>query len=99
MIARLGMVEIGQQNVYGRAPVTRSSPVDVAQLGRALGAQSLTIDRPGQLTLAKLMRMRANGPVVLDVHIDPAVKMPKKDRFAGMAAAPPVRAQRLKAVN
>jgi acetolactate synthase-1/2/3 large subunit len=96
---RLGMVEIGQQKVYGRMPETRTSPMDVARLGRALGAQSLTIDGPNQLTQAQLMRMRERGPVVLDVRIDPAVRMPKKDRFAAMAQPAAARAPRLKAVN
>ena len=95
---RLGMVEIGQQNVYGRAPSTRTSPMDVAQLGRALGAQSLIVDGPNQITHAHLMRMRRNGPIVIDVRIDPAVKMPKKDRFTGMAQ-PQARPARVKAVN
>jgi acetolactate synthase-1/2/3 large subunit len=90
---RLGMVEIGQQLVYGRVPSTRSLPLDVAQLGRALGAQALVIDAPGQLPKAQLMRMRMRGPVVLDVRIDAAIKMPKKDRFAAVATP------RLKAVS
>ena len=80
-------------------PETRTSPMDVARLGRALGAQSLTIDGPNQLTQAQLMRMRERGPVVLDVRIDPAVRMPKKDRFAAMAQPAAARAPRLKAVN
>jgi acetolactate synthase I/II/III large subunit len=81
---RLGMVEIGQENVYGRKPMTPASPMDVAQLARALGAQSLIVDGPGQLEHAALMRMRLEGPVVIDVRIDPSVRMPKKERFSGI---------------
>jgi len=56
----------------------------VAEVARALGAQALTVDRPGQIELAQLLRMRRNGPVVVDVLVDPAVRMPKKDRFAAL---------------
>jgi hypothetical protein len=29
----------------------------------------------------------SNGPVVLDIRIDPTVKMPKNDRFKALKAA------------
>jgi acetolactate synthase-1/2/3 large subunit len=96
---RLGMVEIGHAAVYGRKPSYPTSPMNVAEVARALGAQALTVERPGQIQVAQLLRMRRAGPVVVDVRIDPAVRMPKKDRFAALAkpAAPPRR--QLTAVN
>jgi acetolactate synthase-1/2/3 large subunit len=94
--ARLGMVEIGHAAVYGRNPDYSTSPMNVADLARALGAQAVTVERPGDLTAAQLMRLRREGPVVVDVRIDPAVRMPKKDRFAALASK---RAPLIRAVN
>jgi hypothetical protein len=31
--------------------------------------------------------MRKRGPVVVDVRIDPTVKIPKRERFVGFAAS------------
>ncbi len=87
--ARLGMVEIGHAAVYGRQPNYSTSPMNVADLARALGAHAVTVERPGDLSLAHLMRLRRSGPVVVDVRIDPGVRMPKKDRFAALAAKRP----------
>jgi acetolactate synthase-1/2/3 large subunit len=83
---RLGMVELGHAAVYGRRPSYPTSPMNVADVARALGAQALTVDGPGQLRAAQLLRMRRLGPVVVDVRIDPAVRIPKKDRFAALSS-------------
>jgi hypothetical protein len=32
-----------------------------------------------------LMEMRKRGPVVVDVRIDPTIKIPKRERFVGFA--------------
>lgn len=87
--ARLGMVEIGHAAVYGRQPNYSTSPMNVADLARALGANAITVERPGDLSMAHLMRLRRLGPVVVDIRIDPSVRMPKKDRFAALAAKRP----------
>jgi acetolactate synthase-1/2/3 large subunit len=78
---RLGMVEIGHRAVYGRAPAYPTNPLDVQAVALGLGAQSYLIQRPNEiLTLGLPERLRA-GPVVLDVHIDRTIRMPKRDRF------------------
>ncbi len=84
--ARLAMVEIGHNSVYGRAPAYPTSPMDVATLGAALGARSLVVERAGDLLAAADLLRNPSGPVVVDVRIDPTVKMPKKERFT--VAAP-----------
>lgn len=80
---RLGMVEIGNTIVYGRTPKFPTGPMDVAQLAASLGARSLVADEFGQIRDAPLAALRERGPVVVDVRIDPTVKIPKRDRFVG----------------
>jgi acetolactate synthase-1/2/3 large subunit len=84
---RLGMVELGHAAVYGRRP-SYPTAIDVAQIGRALGAQALTVSHPGQILQTDLLRLREKGPVVVDVRIDPSIRMPKKDRMAAFSSAP-----------
>jgi acetolactate synthase-1/2/3 large subunit len=88
---RLGMVEIGHKAVYGRQP---SYPIDmdVGALAKGLGAEFVRVTKPGDLTRAAHLLTRPDGPVVVDVQIDPSVKLPRKDRMAELkAAARPLR--------
>jgi len=83
---RLGMVEIGHKAVYGRQP---SYPItmDVGALAHGLGAQFVRVRQPGDLTRAADLLRNPTGPVVVDVLIDPAVKLPRKDRMAELKSA------------
>lgn len=92
---RLGMVEIGATNVYGRTADFPTGPMDVPQLAAALGAQTVVADMFGQIRDADLMEMRKRGPVVVDVRIDPTIKIPKRERFIGFAA----RTKRRRTIN
>lgn len=83
---RLGMVEVGATNVYGRTAHYPTGPMDVPQLAAALGAQTVVADMFGQIRDADLMEMRKHGPVVVDVRIDATIKIPKRERFVGFAA-------------
>jgi acetolactate synthase-1/2/3 large subunit len=83
---RLGMVEIGATNVYGRTADFPTGPMDIPQLAAALGAQTVVAEEFGQIRDAQLMEMRKRGPVVVDVRIDPTIKIPKRERFVGFAA-------------
>ncbi len=88
---RLGMVELGHKAVYGRQP---SYPItmDVGALAHGLGAQFVRATRPGDLTAAAALLRNPTGPVVVDVQIDPAVRLPRKDRMAELkVAARPLR--------
>jgi acetolactate synthase-1/2/3 large subunit len=82
---RLGMVEIGATTVYGRTAEFPTGPMDVPQLAAALGAQTVVADEFGRIRDADLMEMRKRGPVVVDVRIDPTIKIPKRERFVGFA--------------
>lgn len=81
---RLGMVENGHQTVYGRHPSYPTNPLDVCAIARGLGAQTLRVERPGQLAAARELLLAATAPVVVDVAIDPDVTLPKRDRVAAM---------------
>jgi acetolactate synthase I/II/III large subunit len=83
---RLGMVEIGAKTVYGRTADFPTGPMDVPQLAAALGAQTVVADMFGSIRDANLMELRKRGPVVIDVRIDPTIKIPKRERFVGFAA-------------
>jgi acetolactate synthase-1/2/3 large subunit len=83
---RLGMVEIGATTVYGRTAQFPTGPMNVPQLAAALGAQTLVAEEFGQMRDADLMELRKRGPVVVDVRIDPTIRIPKRERFAGFAA-------------
>lgn len=84
---RYGMVELGNQAVYGRTPKYSSNEMSVCKLAEGLGAQTLLVRSAGDLLGADLLGMLAKGPVVVDVQIDPGVKMPKNMRFDSLASA------------
>ena len=80
---RLGMVENGHRAVYGRQahyPIQ----MDVGALARGLGAGFLRASVPGDLVRAGDLLRNPRGPIIVDVLIDPDVRMPKKDRMAAM---------------
>jgi acetolactate synthase-1/2/3 large subunit len=83
---RLGMVEIGHKAVYGRQP-TYPITMDVGHLARGLGAAFIRARRPGDLTRHADMLRNPAGPIVVDVLIDPEVKLPRKDRMAELKSA------------
>ncbi len=90
--ARLGMVENGHETVYGRRPSYATNPLDVCSVAAGLGAATVRVTCPEDLRAAtELLRTHA-GPVVVDVRLDPTVKLPKKDRMGAFAPkAPPSR--------
>jgi acetolactate synthase-1/2/3 large subunit len=79
---RLGMVERGHEAVYGRRPAYPTTPMDVCTIATGLGAATLRVERAGQLPAAVDLLRGAPGPVVIDVRIDHAVALPKRDRVA-----------------
>jgi acetolactate synthase-1/2/3 large subunit len=57
----------------------------VCTVARGLGAIAFRVERPGQLAgLAGALR-DTPGPVVVEVCIDPEIKLPKRDRVSAMA--------------
>jgi len=89
---RLGMVEMGHHAVYGRRP-DYPIAMDIGALAHGLGAGFVRATRPGDLVRHAEKLRNPSGPVVVDIHIDPDVRLPKKDRMAAMGT--PVRPLRL----
>jgi acetolactate synthase I/II/III large subunit len=85
---RLGMVEIGHQTVYGRKP-DYPLAMDIAALAAGLGATVLRADRPGDILAIRDVIAGRTGPVVVEVRIDPDVRLPKKDRMGAFKADEP----------
>jgi acetolactate synthase-1/2/3 large subunit len=80
---RLGMVENGHANVYGRRPEYPTA-LDVVTVAKGLGATALRIDGKDQLADARELLRVARGPVVVEVMIDHEVMLASKDRVAAM---------------
>jgi acetolactate synthase-1/2/3 large subunit len=83
---RLGMVEIGHQTVYGRKPAYPTGPIDFCALAAGLGATVARAQRPGDIAALRELIARRTGPVVVEVLIDPDVRLPKKDRMGAFTA-------------
>ncbi|WP_437930360.1 thiamine pyrophosphate-binding protein [Sorangium sp. So ce291] len=81
---RLGMVELGNEVIYGRTPRFSTGPLDIVAMARALGAEAITIRRPGELLACASTFAALRGPMVLDVRVDPTVRFPMNGRFAAL---------------
>jgi acetolactate synthase-1/2/3 large subunit len=74
---RYGMVEIGNNVVYGRTPAFPSGPMSVSHLAEGIGAVAAIIERPGQLLEMDIVGMARHRPLVLDIRIDRSVHLNK----------------------
>jgi acetolactate synthase-1/2/3 large subunit len=81
---RLGMVENGHISLYGRTPAYPTTPLDVCTVAKGLGATARRVERPGQLTALADVLTREPGPVVIDVCIDPEIKLARRVRVNAM---------------
>jgi acetolactate synthase I/II/III large subunit len=69
--SRYGMIDHGM-HALGYAPAGLEIPeVDFVAFARALGADGLHVSAEDELDAALLQAMRAEGPFVLDVRVDP----------------------------
>jgi acetolactate synthase I/II/III large subunit len=82
---RLGMVEDGHRTVYGRKPSYPTNPLDVVAVAAGLGATALRVTNAEDLAAAAGVLKSTSGPVVVDVCLDPEVRIPKQDRVATMS--------------
>ncbi len=83
---RLGMVEHGQRRIYDRTPSYDTTPLDVTHMAAAVGARSVAVTRAGDLLALDLPKLLDQSPLVIDVHIDRQVVMPKNRRIAALSA-------------
>jgi acetolactate synthase-1/2/3 large subunit len=79
---RYGMVERGNQHIFGRTPTYPSSPLDIAGMARQMGMSSIRIDRPSQiLDFTRQHLAAAEGPLLLDISVDLEASAPGTERF------------------
>jgi acetolactate synthase I/II/III large subunit len=82
--SRYNMCAQGAQ-VLGLTNVDCSLPeTDFAAYARSLGATGITVRGAGELNGALAAALRATGPVVVDVHVDPRAGAPTAGRNAGL---------------
>jgi acetolactate synthase-1/2/3 large subunit len=74
---RYGMVEVGNQAVYGRTPAFPAGPMSISHLAEGIGARSLVIEKPGQILETDLLSLARSRPLVLDIRIDRTVHLSK----------------------
>ena len=74
---RYGMVEIGNDVVYGRTPAFPAGPMNISQLAEGVGARSVVIEQPDQILALDLLSMARHRPLVLDIRIDRSVHLNK----------------------
>jgi acetolactate synthase-1/2/3 large subunit len=71
---RYGMVEIGNNAVYGRTP-TFALPMNISNLAEGVGARARVIEHPGELQQLDLLALAKDRPLVLDIRIDRTVHL------------------------
>lgn len=80
--ARMRMVESGLSRIFGRSGRMDSPRVDFAALARAVGAKGYTVRTPEDLRSLPISDFGGDGPVVLDIDIDPESAFPVHGRIA-----------------
>ena len=71
---RYGMVEIGNNAIFGRtAPY--ALPMNIVSLAEGVGARAVVIEQPGDIHALDLLALSANRPLVLDIRIDRTVHL------------------------
>jgi acetolactate synthase-1/2/3 large subunit len=84
------MVENGMNHVFGRSHTFGLGPMDIGHFAKGLGAETLRIEKPGDLFAAHLgTYLAGDKPLVLDIAIDPEAQMPNTDRLDALKAAHP----------
>ncbi len=84
--ARYNMVYHGYRYTFGREAPFATPQVDFVSWARALGARGERIDKPGQITRELLDSLTEAGlPVVLDIRIDPSIRIRGDGRIEAVA--------------
>lgn len=71
---RYGMVEIGNNAVYGRTPPFPMA-MSVSRLAEGVGARAVVIRDPGDILALDLIGLMGDRPLVLDIQIDRTVHL------------------------
>jgi thiamine pyrophosphate-dependent acetolactate synthase large subunit-like protein len=82
---RYGMVELGNQAVYGRTQPYPQGTDQLAQVTRQLGARSFTVSTLADLAmLPGELEATTTEPLVIDVRVDLASRMKRNKRFESL---------------
>jgi acetolactate synthase-1/2/3 large subunit len=80
--SRLNMCHYGMIDLYGKSLDFSTNLVDFAALARAYGAKGVVIESVEQLREA--LTQPLDGPLVLDVRVDPEVRLGGSQRNAAL---------------
>jgi thiamine pyrophosphate-dependent acetolactate synthase large subunit-like protein len=73
--------------VHGRCADFGTEPLDVPALARSLGAEAAVAAHPGDILALDIQGRCRRRPLLVDVHIDPAVPPPLGSRVQRTRAA------------
>lgn len=82
--SRMNMCELAFCDLFGASPDVRTQVVDFAQIARAMGATAYLVRTHDELVAA--LKAPADGTVLLDVRIDPAVRFEGNQRIEALRA-------------
>ena len=80
--ARLNMVEHGLRDIYGATPDFSTQLVDFSMFAASMGARGAIIHTRDELIAA--LKLPTDGPQVLDIRIDPDVRLIGSQRVAAL---------------
>ncbi len=80
--SRLNMVHLGMKEQYGRTPDFAHERVDFAAMAKSMGAVGMNVTTRDELIRG--LRLVPDGPLVLDVIIDPDIRMRANQRVAAL---------------
>jgi len=80
--SRPRMVENGQMSTFGRTLVGGGPSVDYAALAHAVGARGVRVKSAADFEGLAAEVLESDGPVVLDIRVDPTARFENNARFA-----------------
>jgi acetolactate synthase I/II/III large subunit len=96
-LCRIGNTKLLGENHGVESGAFRVCP-DAAAIARAVGARGISVREPSQLQAALCEAWSGEGPVVIDVEVDPEAEPPMADRVQGLLSSLNSEAARAKAV-
>ena len=80
-----GMVKHGQRMGSGEEPANKLTPVDFVKWAESMGVKGFRIQSPADLERLDIQSIiTSEGPVILDVYIDPEEVPPMKNRLQAL---------------
>lgn len=80
--SRLNMCQLGFRDQFGESPDLSTQVIDFSQIARGMGATAYLVRTRKELITA--LETPADGPVVLDVRIDPYIRLEGSQRTAAL---------------